>query len=259
MSSFCSFRKGIPVAAAALAAVLIGINVQSSLAYPRYTDGCDDCHGIFDGPVSPKGTVFPSDSKHEMHRGNQNMNADCSLCHVSVGDSPFLNQSGGTNNNPGVGCVGCHGRDYGGAVGNSGVGLRLHHAMNDVVECAGCHTDDPAPLPENILPTYYGTADTDADDSCNSGPDFLENWSIGDTLGLDNDGDNLYDGDDPDCGAGRCPCDCENPPDGTVDVGDFLAMLAQWGNPGPCDCEDPPDGIVDVGDFLAMAAWGPCP
>ncbi|MHC4966724.1 MAG: hypothetical protein ACYTGE_17690 [Planctomycetota bacterium] len=37
-------------------------------------------------------------------------------------------------------------------------------------------------------------------------------------------------------------------------------MLAQWGNPGPCDCEDPPDGIVDVGDFLAiLAAWGPCP
>ncbi|MHC4421017.1 MAG: DUF7901 domain-containing protein [Planctomycetota bacterium] len=57
-----------------------------------------------------------------------------------------------------------------------------------------------------------------------------------------------------------CPCDCEDPPDGTVDVGDFLAMLAQWGTPGSCDCEDPPDGAVDVGDFLAiLAAWGPCP
>jgi hypothetical protein len=49
-------------------------------------------------------------------------------------------------------------------------------------------------------------------------------------------------------------------PDGTVDVGDFLMLLAQWGNPGACDCEDPPDGVVDVGDFLAiLAAWGLCP
>jgi hypothetical protein len=57
-----------------------------------------------------------------------------------------------------------------------------------------------------------------------------------------------------------CPCDCETPPDGTVDVGDFLALLAQWGTPNTCDCEDPPDGAVDVGDFLALlAAWGECP
>ncbi|MHC4210743.1 MAG: hypothetical protein ACYSWT_13635 [Planctomycetota bacterium] len=57
-----------------------------------------------------------------------------------------------------------------------------------------------------------------------------------------------------------CPCDCEDPQDGAVDVGDFLALLAQWGAPGPCDCEAPPDGAVDVGDFLAILAfWGPCP
>ena len=57
-----------------------------------------------------------------------------------------------------------------------------------------------------------------------------------------------------------CPCDCEETPDATVDAGDFLALLAQWGTPGTCDCEDPPDGIVDAGDFLALlAAWGVCP
>ena len=45
-----------------------------------------------------------------------------------------------------------------------------------------------------------------------------------------------------------------------MDVGDFLALLAQWGTLGPCDCEEPPDGVVDVGDFLALlAAWGDCP
>ncbi len=56
------------------------------------------------------------------------------------------------------------------------------------------------------------------------------------------------------------PCDCEDPPDGSVDVGDFLSLLAQWGGAGACDCEDPPDGVVDAGDFLALlAGWGPCP
>jgi hypothetical protein len=61
-------------------------------------------------------------------------------------------------------------------------------------------------------------------------------------------------------GSSSCPWDCEDVPDGTVDVGDFLALLAQWGGPGTCDCEDEPDGAVDVGDFLALlAAWGDCP
>jgi hypothetical protein len=57
-----------------------------------------------------------------------------------------------------------------------------------------------------------------------------------------------------------CPCDCEDPPDGTVDVGDFLALLAQWGGPGSCDCGDTLDVVVDIIDFLSMLAnWGPCP
>ncbi|MHC4303309.1 MAG: DUF7901 domain-containing protein [Planctomycetota bacterium] len=57
-----------------------------------------------------------------------------------------------------------------------------------------------------------------------------------------------------------CPCDCNNPPDGVVNVQDFLALLAQWGGAGSCDCKDPPDGVVDVQDFLQiLATWGPCP
>ncbi|MHC4786600.1 MAG: NHL repeat-containing protein, partial [Planctomycetota bacterium] len=60
--------------------------------------------------------------------------------------------------------------------------------------------------------------------------------------------------------APPCPCDCADPPDGTVSVLDFLALLAQWGTPGPCDCADPPDGTVSVLDFLALlAGWGDCP
>jgi hypothetical protein len=251
-----AYGKWIAVGGAAVAVVLIGINVQSALAYPRYTDGCQTCHGDFDDATSPKGTVFPSGSKHEMHRGAQNMNADCGLCHIQQGDSPLMGESAGTANNPGVGCVGCHGRDYGGAIGDSGVGLRAHHFINNVTVCAGCHPSDPVPLPEDILPTYYGTPDSNVDDPCNQGPGFLENWSIGDTEGTDNDGDNLYDQNDPDCAA-PCPWDCESVPDGMVGVTDFLAMLAQWGGPGSCDFDG---GGVGITDFLELlGVWGPCP
>jgi hypothetical protein len=71
----------------------------------------------------------------------------------------------------------------------------------------GCHDDaDPAnytPVGEDVIPFFYGTVDTLADDPCNDPAlDYLENWTIGDILGLDNDGDNAYDMVDPDCVAG---------------------------------------------------------
>jgi hypothetical protein len=55
-----------------------------------------------------------------------------------------------------------------------------------------------------------------------------------------------------------CPADCGNiPGDGLVNVGDLLALLAQWGVGGSCDQND--DGLVNVGDLLALlAAWGKC-
>jgi hypothetical protein len=48
---------------------------------------------------------------------------------------------------------------------------------------------------EDIMPTYYATVDTDADDSCNPDAiaDLNENWTEGDFVGLDNDGDLLVD------------------------------------------------------------------
>jgi hypothetical protein len=58
----------------------------------------------------------------------------------------------------------------------------------------------------------------------------------------------------------ECLADCADPPDGTVNVTDLLAMLGQWGGPGACDCAPPPDGVVNVTDFLYMLGlWGPCP
>jgi len=183
---------------AAVAVWLWPLDARPVWAYQRYNDGCADCHGSFTGSTSPKGTIFPLNSKHEMHRGAAYMATDCALCHLT-GDNfdPFIKQSDGTANNPGLGCLGCHGNDYGGSIGVTGAGLRAHHAANGVNSCSGCHTD-PTPLPESDSPPYYGTVDTHAADPCNSGPAYLENWSVGDTLGLDNDGDNLYDAADPD-------------------------------------------------------------
>jgi hypothetical protein len=55
-----------------------------------------------------------------------------------------------------------------------------------------------------------------------------------------------------------CPWDCAAGGDGTVDVVDFLALLAEWGQAGTrCDVDG---GGVGITDFLAMlAVWGPCP
>jgi len=59
--------------------------------------------------------------------------------------------------------------------------------------------------------------------------------------------------------AAPCPWDCGGgaSTDGTVGIVDFLALLAQWGDPGSCDFDG--DG-VDIDDFLALLNnWGPCP
>lgn len=170
---------------------------QQVQAYERYNDGCVECHGAFTSDASPKGTVFPEDSKHEMHRGATYMNTECNLCHTS-GDQkdPFIGFSNGTDNNNGLVCTGCH----------VAAGLRTHHVTNNVVDsfgdsCADCHVIPPSD-PEGTNPPYYGTPDTNCDNAANDRllANADENWTIGDLLGLDNDGDNLYDMADFDCG-----------------------------------------------------------
>ena len=185
--------------AAALGAACIGlIGGGSALGYERYNDGCNTCHGVFDGPTSTKGSTFPSGSKHEMHRASQNMNTNCNLCHRSDdGRNPFIGSSDGTALNPGVGCGGCH----------QPFGLRLHHVNSSVTECLDCHTGDPTPPAENVKPVYYSTADTNAANPCNptAAVGVNENWTLNGFEGLDTDGDNLYDAADPNCQSGATP------------------------------------------------------
>jgi hypothetical protein len=178
--------------------VLVLAAASSSLAYERYKNDAEDagsncslCHGDFTDGTSTKGSVFPGGDKHSMHNSGSAMDAACGLCHTQ-GDSrnPFLGSSDGTANNPGLGCNGCHDAE----------GLRAHHMVNNVtipggLTCATCHPGDGTPPAEDQIPPYYGTADTNVDDPLNSvqAANTGENWTIGDFLGTDNDGDNLYD------------------------------------------------------------------
>lgn len=126
-----------------------------------------------------------------MHRARNtttNMNIGCNLCHIGTSRTPvYIGSSNGTNSTPGLGCTGCH----------VGPGLRKHHEINGVTGCyADCHhNSSEVAAPESANPPYYGTADTRVR---NPGNTLLtaytnENWSVGDFLGTDNDGNNLYD------------------------------------------------------------------
>jgi hypothetical protein len=166
-------------------------------AYDTYDAGCSDCHGVFDGPTSPKGTVFPSDSKHTMHNGKSNMNTECDLCHTTGGRTPvFIGSSDGVGAVSGQGCSGCH----------VGSGLRKHHTTRGVTACysggSGCHgdgTSETSPA-ENVISPYYYTAAYNAGYTLAHNPgntvqvaNTNENWSVGDFVGLDNDGNGLAD------------------------------------------------------------------
>jgi len=132
---------------------------------------------------------------HETFPG---MGGNCDACHNPGPRSPvFINQSAGGDPNGLLtkSCVGCHGRDEDGSDGQIGDGLRAHHASAGVTTCAGCHPTDDVVAGENVPPFNYVTIGLTwnpcADDQ------------IGSASGLDNDGDNLYDAADPDCGTGN--------------------------------------------------------
>jgi hypothetical protein len=244
---------GLVALAAGVTTLIALLQASTAVAYERYSS-CRGCHGSFFGPTSPKHTVFPSNSKHTMHAGSAYMAANCNLCHRS-GDNynPYLGWSNGTDSNPPIGCIGCHGREYGSDVGYSGVGLRAHHEANGL-SCSHCHPQDPTPLPESVKPTYYGTIDTRVDDPCNTAPDHLENWSVGDTEGLNNDGDDGYDDADADCAG--CVGDLDG--DGTTGQADLGILLGDWGcTGGHCVGDLDGDGSTGQADLgILLGDWG---
>ncbi|UCE88815.1 MAG: choice-of-anchor D domain-containing protein, partial [Pseudomonadota bacterium] len=194
----------------ALAMLVAG--ASNTYAYETYsvarTSGnCANCHGDFRASpyVSPRDGVSWGDDLHDVHR-NAMLGGDCNACHSASGRFPvILNSSvGGTGLDP-LACVGCHGRAEPEASGQvRGSGLRQHHYNSGVTLCVDCHGDaNPTAfntVAENIAPPYYFTPDAahpnKPTDPCN--PSGQENFA-GSALGLDNDGDALYDQTDPDC------------------------------------------------------------
>jgi len=202
-------------------------------AYENWSDGCNGCHGDFtaNGYVSAHdgqawsvtvGTVTYT-SLHNVHRrymlSISGTTSDCETCHInsSTRTPVSLKSSGGGIGFAGLSCLGCHGRPQDG-----GVGLRQHHFRTGTVDCVDCHDDaDPAsytPAGENTAPSYYFTPDAQhprkPTNPCNPGG--VGENSAGGPAGLDNDGDNLYDTNDPDCQvvnpcAGFTPTTCSVP------------------------------------------------
>jgi len=194
----------------------------SAWAYTQYSQDGDDtncaaCHGDFRSNLY----ISPVDGQlwgniHNIHRSDM-LGGDCDACHLSSGRFPvMLDESAGGDGLAAIGCMGCHGRDEDNVAANPsspngrGAGLRQHHFRAGETVCLGCHGDsDPAnytTVGEDVLPPYYANPGTGHDDmpttACND--DGSENFA-GTTIGLDNDGDLLYDTDDTDCNVSAVP------------------------------------------------------
>ena len=203
-----------------IAAVALGIAIAGGLcvhAYERYSQNdnatwCRECHGDF----RASNYVSLSDGQpwgnlHEVHRSTM-LSGDCDTCHSGSSYSTVsLDQSNGGDGLEPKSCVGCHGANP--SPGNPsnglwGAGLRAHHANAGVgpdsngFTCVTCHSNDPTPPAENVLPSYYFSPDpshpSKPTDPCNPAPGFPEHFAAS-TIGLDNDGDLLYDEADPSC------------------------------------------------------------
>lgn len=194
----------------------------SAWAYNQYSQNgdntyCASCHGDF----RSNSYTSPVDGQswgniHNIHRFDM-LGGDCEACHISSGRFPvLLDESAGGDGLAAIGCIGCHGRDEDNVAGNPsspfgrGAGLRQHHFRAGTTICLDCHDDsDPTnytPVGETVLPPYYANPGNNHSamptTACND--DGSENFA-GATIGLDNDGDLLYDTDDTNCNLSAVP------------------------------------------------------
>ncbi len=246
-------------AAGALAVLLALVLFPSAAAaYDTYSTSttagnCAECHGDFRAsPYASKvdGVSWGS-SLHDVHR-NTMLNRDCNACHSGASRTPVNlgSSAGGTGLQPSS-CAGCHGRSQDGTGSGTlgfGAGLRQHHYRKSVTVCLDCHSDaNPANrtvVGENILPPYYASPGTNhpamPTNTCDPAARNFENFA-GSALGLDNDGDSLFDQADPNCVSAVCgngrvetgeQCD-----DGNTTAGDCCSPACAY-EPGGSACSD---------------------
>ena len=197
-----------------LALVALAFWVPSADAYPDYT-GCGACHGDF--RASNYVSLMDGQSwgnLHDLHRTTM-LGGDCNVCHSGASRKPvYIASSAGGTGLQAISCMGCHGRSqdagHDDTSGGLGAGLRQHHTRAGQTDCQGCHSDaTPAnytPVGENVKPPYYATPGTGhpnmPTDPCNANPTATGKETFaGSLLGLDTDGNDLYDGADPACAA----------------------------------------------------------
>jgi hypothetical protein len=196
-----------------LTALLLAASFSSVYAYETYssngsTGNCASCHGNFRASpyVSLADGANWGDDLHDIHR-NVMLNGDCNACHSSDSKSPVLTDSSAGSNGFNISCNGCHGRSESAASGQVlGVGLRQHHWNAGTTSCINCHSDsNPSSfltVGENVPPPYYFLPDAShpnkPTDPCN--PNGEENYA-GTAIGLDNNGDGIYDLSDSNCQA----------------------------------------------------------
>jgi len=193
----------IKLSAVTLSVALLTLVWAPSASANADFSGCAACHS----DIADKGP------DHDTHAAP--LNGDCDACHGT---------GGGGRNNPSLNnCVGCHGRDADaggdGLSAGLGRGLRQHHQIKGVTGCAGCHSDvaGPVGVGEHILPSLFSSVGLD---SCDGSEEQFPSNSVS----LDNDGDGLTDGADPDCGAANTIPTANAGPDQAVNVGDTVTL-----------------------------------
>ncbi|MCH7545565.1 MAG: hypothetical protein IID30_04090 [Planctomycetes bacterium] len=133
--------------------------------------------------------------------------------------------------------------------------------ITDASTCADPPDEEQIILTQSLFDSIVGTGDADVlmtafiDPGACGGASFITvNMSYGSPSLFDLNGNGIID-------SCECPADCAGTPDGSVNVTDLLALLANWGGtPTLCDIAPPGgDGSVNVTDLLALlAAWGSC-
>ena len=223
-----------------IALVALATWAPDASAYSNFNGGCDSCHGAFrDSAIiyTSKTLQDPVSWGSDLHSAHQDMvSPNCTPCHPASGfNNPPIGGPSGDGFNS---CMGCHGRDQDinnmGQGPGRGAGLRQHHWVNGITTtCSGCHPDSD--------PTAFTPVGEDVPGARNAalGIDPCNDVVFG-VFGSDNDGDNLYDGDDPDCAAPECTVD------GECDDG-FFCTGVEICDAGTCVTGTPPscdDGVV---------------